>query len=214
MLGPAASRSTCPVSALPPRRCSNGQQCSFGKEHVSWPLPLALAMIRRDDHAGSAIETPHMTLNAITLQNFRCFRERQTARLAPLTLLVGDNSTGKTSFLALIRALWDAGVGNRVPDFKESPYDLGSFEEIAHHRGGRAGSADAFEAAFDADTIASRLPSASRGRPRFRYAGHQERGSVDSAALGTGQAVRATSRHCARRMGSRSASRSRVIAWR
>ena len=49
-----------------------------------------------------------MTLNAITLQNFRCFQERQTARLAPLTLLVGDNSTGKTSFLALIRALWDA----------------------------------------------------------------------------------------------------------
>ena len=41
-----------------------------------------------------------MTLNAITLQNFRCFRERQTARLAPLTLLVGNNGTGKTSFLA------------------------------------------------------------------------------------------------------------------
>ena len=92
-----------------------------------------------------------MTLNAISLQNFRCFRERQTARLAPLTLLVGDNSTGKTSFLALIRALWDVGVGNRVPDFKESPYDLGSFEEIAHHRGGRGGNADTFEAGFDAD---------------------------------------------------------------
>ena len=93
-----------------------------------------------------------MTLKAITLQNFRCFRERQTARLAPLTLLVGDNSTGKTSFLALIRALWDVGVGNRVPDFKESPYDLGSFEEIAHRRGGRVGHADTFEAGFDADT--------------------------------------------------------------
>ena len=92
-----------------------------------------------------------MTLKAITLQNFRCFRERQTVRLAPLTLLVGDNSTGKTSFLAMIRALWDAGVGNRVPDFKEPPYDLGSFEEIAHHRGGRAGHPDTFEAGFDAD---------------------------------------------------------------
>ena len=85
------------------------------------------------------------------LQNFRCFHERQTARLAPLTLLVGDNSTGKTSFLALIRALWDVGVGNRVPDFKEAPYDLGSFEEIAHHRGGRTGHPDTFEAGFDAD---------------------------------------------------------------
>ena len=92
-----------------------------------------------------------MTLSAITLRNFRCFRERQTARLAPLTLLVGDNSTGKSSFLAVIRALWDAGVGNRVPDFKEAPYDLGSFEEIAHHRGGPAGRPDTFEAGFDAD---------------------------------------------------------------
>ena len=34
----------------------------------------------------------------IRLRDFRCFRERQIARLAPLTLLVGENSTGKTSF--------------------------------------------------------------------------------------------------------------------
>ena len=108
-------------------------------------------MMRRDDHAGAATGAPQMTLKTITLQNFRCFQERQTARLAPLTLLVGDNSTGKTSFLALIRALWDVGVGNRVPDFKEAPYDLGSFEEIAHHRGGRTGHPDTFEAGFDAD---------------------------------------------------------------
>ena len=44
-------------------------------------------------------------MDQITLKKFRCFRERQTARLAPLTLLLGENSTGKTSFLALIRAL-------------------------------------------------------------------------------------------------------------
>ena len=93
-----------------------------------------------------------MTLDAVTLQNFRCFRERQRACLAPLTLLVGDNSTGKTSFLALIRALSDVAFGDRMPDFKEEPYDLGSFEEIAHHRGGRVGHADTFEAAFDSGT--------------------------------------------------------------
>ncbi|MDD9987230.1 MAG: AAA family ATPase [Spirochaetaceae bacterium] len=90
-----------------------------------------------------------MRLDTITVRNFRCFRERQVARLGPLTLLVGDNSTGKTSFLALIRALWDVAVGHRVPDFKEDPYDLGSFEEIAHHRGGRGGHAETFEAEFD-----------------------------------------------------------------
>ena len=53
-------------------------------------------------------------MDQITLKDYRCFHEEQTARLAPLTLLVGENSTGKTSFLAMIRALWDAAyrVGN------------------------------------------------------------------------------------------------------
>ena len=84
----------------------------------------------------------------VTLKNFRCFREEQTARLAPLTLLVGENSTGKTSFLALLRALCDFAHGRRIPDFKEAPYDLGSFDEIVHHRGSRA---DSFEAGFSVE---------------------------------------------------------------
>lgn len=87
-------------------------------------------------------------MDQITLKNFRCFREEQTARLAPLTLLVGENSAGKTSFLALVRALWDLASRNRVPDFKEEPYDLGSFDEIAHHRGARGSRAETFEAGF------------------------------------------------------------------
>ena len=37
-------------------------------------------------------------MDRITLKNFRCFRDEQTARLAPLTLLVGENSTSKTIF--------------------------------------------------------------------------------------------------------------------
>ena len=90
-------------------------------------------------------------MDSITLKNFRCFREEQTARLAPLTLLVGENSTGKTSFMAMIRALWDVCYREQVPDFKEQPYDLGSFDEIAHYRGGAGGRADSFEAGFDFD---------------------------------------------------------------
>ena len=65
-------------------------------------------------------------MDEITLENFRCFHEKQRARLAPLTLLVGENSVGKTSFMALIRALWSISYNLRVPDFKESPYDLGA----------------------------------------------------------------------------------------
>ena len=84
----------------------------------------------------------------VTARNFRCFRERQTARLAPLTLLVGDNGTGKTSFLALLRALWEMAFEEREPNFKTPPYDLGSFAEIAHSQGDRGAPASTFEAGF------------------------------------------------------------------
>ncbi len=45
----------------------------------------------------------------------------------------------------MVRALWDVAYEQEVPDFKEDPYDLGSFDEIAHYRGSRA---DTFEARF------------------------------------------------------------------
>ncbi len=68
-------------------------------------------------------------------------------RLAPLTLLVGENSTGKTSFLAMLRAL-SHSIHGKVPNFREAPYDLGGFEDIACHRIGKAGSATTFKAGF------------------------------------------------------------------
>ena len=86
-------------------------------------------------------------MDRITLKDYRCFHGEQTARLAPLTLLVGENSTGKTSFMAMLRALWKVAYGSVVPDFKEEPYDLGSFDEIVHNRGGGA-RADEFRAGF------------------------------------------------------------------
>lgn len=88
-------------------------------------------------------------MDSITLENFRCFRERQTARLAPLTLLVGENSTGKTSFMAMIRAIWEVAYGQQIPDFKEAPYDLGSYDEIAHHSNANGKPADFFSTGFE-----------------------------------------------------------------
>ena len=87
----------------------------------------------------------HGQLREIRLRDFRCFGEPQTARLAPLTLLVGENSTGKTSFLAAVRAICDVAFRQREPDFREDPFDLGSFPEIVHTRGGRGKAAEAFE---------------------------------------------------------------------
>lgn len=66
----------------------------------------------------------------LRLRNFRCFHQQQTVRMAPLTLLVGDNSTGKTSFLAAVRAICETVFQRNEPDFRASPYDLGSFSSI------------------------------------------------------------------------------------
>ena len=98
-------------------------------------------------------------MNELTVAGFRCFYEEQTVRLAPLTILVGENSTGKTSFLALVRALWDVAFLEKLPDFKAPPYDLGSFDEVAHYRGGRGGRASSFTAGFSMGTPGRKHPA-------------------------------------------------------
>ena len=115
-------------------------------------------------------------MNEVTVAGFRCFNEEQTARLAPLTILVGENSTGKTSLLALLRALWDTAFRERVPDFKEPPYDLGSFDDIAHDRGGSPDRATEFAAGFrlaepGSSVSGSEHSTASRFHVRFRREG-------------------------------------------
>lgn len=92
-------------------------------------------------------------MDKITISNYRCFRDAQSARLAPLTLLVGDNSTGKTSFMAMIRVLEDLAFGSDTLDFKKEPYDLGSFDDIIHYRDNKSRQNE-FAAGFH--TIAAR----------------------------------------------------------
>ena len=44
--------------------------------------------------------------------------------------------------------MWDATFGFELPNFRESPYDLGAFEDIVHNGGTRGKFADSFEAGF------------------------------------------------------------------
>lgn len=78
-----------------------------------------------------------MLINRLVLKDVRCFRSVE-APLAPLTLLVGENSTGKTSFLALLRLAFDL-VRPRTGalDFNDEPFRLGAYDEIAHYHGGQ-----------------------------------------------------------------------------
>ncbi len=73
-------------------------------------------------------------MDTLILEDFRCFAGRHEIPIRPLTLLVGENSTGKTSFLAAVRAAHD----RTVPDFNEPPFHLGSYDQIAHHGADKA----------------------------------------------------------------------------
>lgn len=74
-------------------------------------------------------------LTSLAIEGYRCFRSKQSVRLAPLTFLVGGNSTGKTSFLAVLRAMWNVVINEEVPDFRKYPYDLGTFYDIVYTNG-------------------------------------------------------------------------------
>ena len=84
-------------------------------------------------------------MDELIIRHVRCFSDPGPARIAPVTLLVGENSTGKTTFLGLARIAWDISFGHQSFDFNEDPFYFGSYEQIAHFRGGSAGRSKSFE---------------------------------------------------------------------
>ena len=85
----------------------------------------------------------------LIIENVRCFQSKQVVPIKPLTLLVGENSTGKTTFLAAYRIAWDIAYGSGPIDFNEAPFQLGTYDQVANYRGGRAGRAKTFEIGFE-----------------------------------------------------------------
>ncbi|MCI0512372.1 AAA family ATPase [candidate division KSB1 bacterium] len=81
----------------------------------------------------------------IIFEGVRCFYHRHQCPIKPITLLLGENSSGKTTFLALTRLAWDIATGNLSEDiFNAEPFLLGAYEQIASLRGGKAGRAKSF----------------------------------------------------------------------
>ena len=74
-----------------------------------------------------------MNITQFTIEEVRCFAERQQFEIRPLTFLVGENSTGKTTALACFQALANYLGENRL-DFNVSPYSMGTFAEIVRRR--------------------------------------------------------------------------------
>ena len=84
-----------------------------------------------------------------SLRDVRCFQGVQQARLRPITLLIGENSTGKSSFLgcySVMHRLFSSPFRRfSEPDFNEAPFLMGSFREIVRTRRGPGGRIDEFQ---------------------------------------------------------------------
>lgn len=89
----------------------------------------------------------------LQFEGIRCFSTPQDAVIRPLTLLVGENSSGKTTFLALCRIAHAIAQGPvRHLPFNEPPFLLGAYDQIASHRAGRHGHVKRFSLTISADT--------------------------------------------------------------
>lgn len=75
--------------------------------------------------------TEAQVMDRVFFENVRCFSSRQEAALAPLTILVGENSSGKSTFLAMVRLAWDVVSACRTPDFNEEPFLLGAYDQLS-----------------------------------------------------------------------------------
>jgi hypothetical protein len=111
-------------------------------------------------------------MNRIFFENVRCFFTTQSAPLRPLTLLVGENSSGKSTFLALVRLAWDLCQGVSLLDLNEAPFLLGAYDQVASFRRGRGGRAQQFCIGGEilSKGISRRDPSARRGPSGLRSA--------------------------------------------
>lgn len=106
----------------------------------------------------------------VSLKNFRGFRNQKFVSVRPITLLVGENSAGKSSFLAALKYLMDFASGDEGASFNKDPFQLGTFQQISHYRGGKAGRAREFELGIRKNVV--RRPF--RRRPNTELAEPQE----------------------------------------
>jgi len=73
----------------------------------------------------------------IGLKDFRAFGDTGLIHVRPLTFLVGENSSGKTSLLAALNYVWRFQERLQTASFNRAPFDLGTFDEIVHSVRGR-----------------------------------------------------------------------------
>ncbi len=87
------------------------------------------------------------------LEDVRCFEGKKEFNIRPMTFLVGENSTGKSTVLGCMQALVNSmGLDSKQNlnfDFNADPYQMGAFADIARKTGGRGGKCDHFGLGFE-----------------------------------------------------------------
>jgi predicted ATPase len=74
-----------------------------------------------------------MSINKISIKNFKVFKDKTEFELAPITLLTGPNNSGKSSFtkfLDLLSSNYKNPSGFSVLDFIKGKHQLGEFNNI------------------------------------------------------------------------------------
>ena len=73
-----------------------------------------------------------MNIPQFEIEEVRCFADRQRFEIRPLTFLIGENSTGKTTTLACFQILADY-LKRGDANFNSFPYSMGIFREIVRN---------------------------------------------------------------------------------
>lgn len=101
-----------------------------------------------------------MQVNTLYLGNFKPFSNLQTIQLAPITLIYGPNSAGKSSIIqSLLMGAEFARTGNRsLRPFLQDDYeiDLGNFKQVVHGQDAKRNIVlgwDVFKVGFNDDGV-------------------------------------------------------------
>jgi hypothetical protein len=85
----------------------------------------------------------------LILENVRSFARRHVIPIKPLTILTGENSSGKTTLLGMFSILCQGSGFPLEPQFNREPYSFGNYETIATYKGGKGGRAKYFRLGYE-----------------------------------------------------------------
>lgn len=94
----------------------------------------------------------------VHVTGIRCFSELQSPRLGKITVLVGENSTGKSTFLAVTSMLSQLIEPCDI-NFNQEPFMLGSYRDIATIKTNKSENYDEFSIGLEGRILPKESPS-------------------------------------------------------